>query len=57
MFSWTIDHYEVVITHSNGLNYTYICHSEEEVRAYIENYGIQVVDIKQVNKADLSYII
>ena len=49
MFNWTIDHYEVVVCKSNGLNYTYICRSEEEVQAYIENYGIQVADIKQVN--------
>ena len=57
MFNWTIDHYEVVICRSNGLNYTYICHSEEEVQAYVEEYGIQVASIKQVNKANVSDII
>ena len=56
MFNWTIDHYEVVVCKSNGLNYNYICHSEEEVQAYVEEYGIQVANIKQVNKADLSDI-
>lgn len=53
MFSWIIDHYEVVITHSNGLNYTYICKSENEINAYIEEYGIQVVDVKQISRAIL----
>lgn len=53
MFSWIIDHYEVVITNSNGLNYTYICKSENEINAYIEEYGIQVVDVKQISRAIL----
>ena len=54
MFNWTIEHYEVVVCKSNGLNYTYICKSENEINAYIEEYGIQVVDVKQISKAILS---
>ena len=54
MFSWVIDHYEVVITNSNGLNYTYICKSENEINTYIEKYGIQVVDVKQISRAILA---
>lgn len=48
MFDYEVDHYEVQVSKSNGLNYTYICHSEEEVAGYIEEYGIQVIKIQKI---------
>ena len=47
-FDWEVNHYEVTITRSNGLNYSYICHSEDEVIAYVEEYGQQVCSIKKI---------
>lgn len=49
--AYEVDHYEVQICKSNGLNYNYICHSEEEAKAYIEEYGIQVIKIKKILNA------
>lgn len=51
MFDYETDHYEVQVCNSNGLNYNYICHSEEEVQTYIEEYGIQVIKIQKILNA------
>ena len=51
MFDYEVSHYEVKVCKSNGLNYNYICHSEDEVKAYIEEYGNQIAGIQKVLNA------
>jgi hypothetical protein len=45
---YEIDHYEVSITHSNGMLYSYSFFNEEEAVAYALNAGEQLISLKKV---------